>query len=172
MRIFGSVIALFFTVSAFAQGVFIAPMGELSEMNKLVHFGYGVGGGVQINRWVIGAYGMRIPKTTGDDRALTLTFGGGWLAYQQPANDALTVNVGVKGALGNVQQQFDGSTEDDRIWLITPEAGVELALGRSVRLSYAAGYRITGDLQLSKLQNRDLYTLVNTLVIKIGKFKR
>lgn len=172
MRIFGSVIALFFTVSAAAQGVFIAPMVELSELNKLIHLGYGIGGGIQVNRWVVGAYGMQLPKTTGDDRELKLTFGGGWLAYQQPATDALTVNVGMKGALGNVQQQFDTSTEDDRIWLITPEAGVELALGRNVRLSYAAGYRIAGDLQLSNLQNRDLYSLVNTLVIKIGRFEK
>lgn len=172
MRIFGSLLLLIFQVSIFAQSVFVAPMAEIGEANKLIRLGYGISGGIRINRWVVGAYGMRLAKVATDEHELTLTSGGTWLAYQQPATDALTVNLGMKTAFGNVQQKLDASTENDRVWIFTPEAGVELALGKSLRLSYAAGYRIVGDLQLSGLQNRDFYSLVNTLALKIGRFKR
>lgn len=172
MRITFFVITLFFTIPTFAQGVFITPIVELSEVKDFIRLGYGGGAGIQLNRWLVGAYGIHIPKTTTDPQNLTLTFGGVWLEYQQPATSYLSVNVALKTAYGNAQQQFDQTTEDDRIWLFTPEAGVAVSIGKHVQLSYAAGYRIVGDLNLSELQNRDLYTLVSTLTLKIGRFKR
>lgn len=168
---------LFISMNAFSQGAFLAPMAEINEIDGFISLGAGAGGGVVLNRWLIGAYGIYTSKAgragdTGNLHDLSLTFGGLWTSYQQPATEILAVTVGFKGAFGNARQEglTDAEKQNDRIWLLTPEAGVEVMFGKNVRIGLSAGYRIVGDLQLSAFENKDLQSLVNTLTIKVGNF--
>lgn len=177
MRLFLVFFALFISLSAFSQGAFLAPMAEISEMDGTVSLGAGVGGGMVLRRFLVGAYGMTTSKAgkagdTGNLHDLNLTFGGLWLGYQQPATDILAVTVGFKGAFGNARQEgiTDIERQNDRIWLLTPEAGVEVWFGKNVRIAMSAGYRIAGDVQLPNFDRQDLQSLVNTLTIKVGNF--
>lgn len=169
--------ALFMSLTSFAQGAFLSPIAEINEIDGYVSLGAGVGGGIVLNRFLVGAYGVYTSKAgragdTGNLHDLNLAFGGLWLGYQQPATDILSVTIGLKGALGNARQEgiTDAERQNDRIWLLTPEAGVEVWFGKNVRLGLSAGYRIAGDLRLSAFDNKDLQSLVNTLTIKIGNF--
>ncbi len=162
-----------------AQGAFLAPMAEINEIDGVISLGAGAGGGIALKRWLVGAFGMYSSKTgqvgdQGYSNDLNLTFGGLWLGYAHPANEYLAVTLGFKGGVGNARQEglTDAARQNDRFWLLTPEAGVEVALGRSVRLGLSAGYRVVGDVQLSEFTNKNLHTLVNTLSIKIGNLGR
>jgi hypothetical protein len=177
MRLFLVTFVLFTSLTAFSQGAFLAPMGEISEIDGAISLGAGAGAGIVLNRWLVGAYGMYTSKAggigdTGNLHDLSLTFGGVWVDYRQPASDILGVTVGLKGAVGNARQEgiTDAERQNDRLWLLTPEAGVEVWFGKNVRLGLTAGYRIAGDLQLSAFTNKNLQSLVNTLTIKIGNF--
>jgi len=177
MRLLFASFALFIGLNAFSQGAFLAPIVEINEIDGTVSLGAGVGGGIVLHRFLVGAYGMYTSKAgqvteMGNLHDLSLSFGGLWLGYQQPANEILAVTVAIKGAFGNARQDGinDIERQNDRIWLLTPEAGVELWFGKSVRIGLCAGYRIAGDVQLSAFDNKDLRSLVNTLTIKIGNF--
>ena len=89
--------------------------------------------------------------------------------------------AGILGILGfwawiflarNARQEgiTDIERQNDRIWLLTPEAGVEVWFGKNVRIALSAGYRIAGDVQLSAFDRQALQSLVNTLTIKVGNF--
>lgn|GEM_PF-1822164 len=178
-RLLFIILALCTALPIFSQGAFLAPGLEISEIKGTVSLGAGAGGGVMLRRWLVGAYGIHTSRAgrVGDSgilHDLDLTFGGLWLGYSQPASDYLIVNVACKGAFGNARQTGVGETDrqTDRLWLLTPEAGVEVVLGNHVRLGLTAGYRIAGDVQLSAFAAQDLRTLVNSLTLKIGKFSR
>lgn len=175
MRLFLISLAIMTCLPAAAQGAFLAPMGDISEIDGVVSVGAGAGAGIIMHRWLVGAYGIYTSKAghageNGNTYDLNLTFGGVWLGYAQPASEYLAVTIAFKGAMGSARQKgiTEADQQNDRFWLLTPEAGVEVALGKSVRLNLSAGYRIPGNIELSAFTNKNLQSLVNTLSIKIG----
>ncbi|MFN7115423.1 MAG: hypothetical protein ACK4TA_01410 [Saprospiraceae bacterium] len=179
MRITFVIFLLCFLLKVNGQGAFLSPMTEISEIDGTISLGAGAGAGIMMKRWLIGAYGMYTSKAgragdSGSLHDLNLTFGGIWLGYAQPANEYLAVTLGFKGAMGNARQEgiTDAERQNDRFWLLTPEAGVDIALGRDVRIGLSTGYRIAGDVQLTAFTNKNLHTLVNTFSIKIGNLGR
>lgn len=175
MRIVFAIFMLFTSLKINGQGAFLAPMAEISEIDGAISLGAGVGGGIALKRWLVGGYGMYTSKAgqVGDNGALHdlhMTFGGIWLGYAQPVSEYLAVTLSLKGAFGNARQEgiTDAERGNDRFWLLTPEAGMEVALSRSVRLALSTGYRVVGDVQLSAFTNQNLHTLVNTFTIKVG----
>ncbi len=134
------------------NGAFGAPIYEFTVQDG-VRGGIGGGGGLVFRNFFLGAYGVgAISGLTelleGQTDRLELAHGGLWLGITPNSYQLIHPYLSVRGGWGVLDIDLDGDQafEDlDQVFVVTPEAGLEINLTRWFRVAGTVGYRyITG----------------------------
>lgn len=161
-------------------GGFGSPIFEFSNIAGDFGTTNGGGGGLVMNDFFIGGYGMgstfgRVELSQQVYR-VNIGYAGLWFGYT-PAGIRLfhpyfSSRVGW-GSVELTQGENDESmTDPDRIFVLAPEAGIELNIFRWFRLSGAVGYRwVEGvDPESTQMTNKDFRSVTGSLTLRFGGF--
>lgn len=165
-------------------GAFGGPIVEISSINGEVGADVGGGGALILDDLFIGGYGMgtSYPETTinqevdGEFRDviydIRLKHGGLWFGYTPNQGKVWHPYGSLKVGWGKTQllnDRFD--TPTDRIFVLTPEIGMEVNLTRFFKLGFTAGYRwVNGVSRLPTLTDSDFSSPTGTLTFRFGGF--
>jgi hypothetical protein len=160
-------------------GAFGAPIVEVGFRNNL-NTSIGGGGGLVINNLFLGAYGLgsldfRELLETGQADRLEIGHGGLWLGFTVNPHSLIHLYGSGRIGWGAVNVSFRDNAfryrEIDKIFVATPEIGLELNITRWLRASGAIGYRhVQGVSGASNYTNEDFSGTVATFAVRIGWF--
>lgn len=183
--------ALFSTVSmAVAQhetlfsrarviGGFGGPLLEFGNIKGDYTPSVGGGGGLIIDNFFIGAYGVGSLdhlqyNIDNEDFRMDLAHGGLWLGYTPATFKIVHPYTSARIGWGFAEirdDPFKINSNGDAIFVFTPELGVELNLTRFFRMSASAGYRLVSDVdQFDNLSNKDFSSFTGQLTFRFGWF--
>lgn len=163
------------------RGGFGGPIFSWSNTNNKTGYGAGGGGGVVLDRFFVGLFGMgetfdRI--SVGGNKQLALGYGGLWMGYTIPSHKLLHLYTSVKIAGGGVAvTNFEDDWEfeedfTDATFVVVPEAGLELNVARWFRLGGTVGYRfVDGFDGWNNYGKKDLNAPVYALTLRFGWFR-
>ena len=130
-------------------GGFGGPLFEWGITNDIGH-ATGGGGGIIVDNVFIGAYGLGSIDfqdffETGEIESVKLAHGGLWLGGSWPTHKLVHLYGSAKVGWGALDIRIDDPNqyyEDiDKVFVLSPEIGVELNLTKWMRLSGTVGYR-------------------------------
>lgn len=160
-------------------GGFGAAINEIG-FNKDVHSAAGGGGGVIIENVFLGAYGMASADfkglfDTGNLDQLDLGHGGLWLGYTFKPYQVLHLYSSARIGWGAINIKTTGSPSAyrdlDKVFVMTPEIGLELNVFRWFRIAGTAGYRIVNGVnEESGFKNEDFGGGIASVAFRFGWF--
>jgi hypothetical protein len=163
------------------RGAFAAPLFEWGLNNDLGS-ATGGGAGIVIDNMFIGAYGLGSIDfqdfiETGDIQSVKLAHGGFWIGGNWPSHKLLHFYSSAKvgwGALDiEVDDPFLTYRDLDKVFVLTPEIGLELNLTRWMRLSGTVGYRYLNGVNANQaFSNEDFRGTTAGITLRIGWFGR
>ena len=162
------------------SGGFGGPIFSWSKTNNKTGFGAGGGGGVVLDRFFVGLFGMgeTFDRLSIGNEQLALGYGGLWMGYTVPSHKLLHLYTSVKIAGGGVTVtdfQDDWEFEDnftDATLVVVPEAGLELNVARWFRLGGTVGYRFVDGFEgWNNYKKNDLNAPVYALTLRFGWFR-
>ncbi|MCB0638254.1 MAG: outer membrane beta-barrel protein [Lewinella sp.] len=129
-------------------GGFGGPIWEFG-LNNDIGTAAGGGGGIVINSVFIGAYGVGSIDFNqlfdeGDVDVLDLGHGGIWIGGTYRPSSLLHLYASGRIGWGALNVEFDGNQnyrDIDKVFVLTPEIGVELNVTRWFRVAGTIGYR-------------------------------
>jgi hypothetical protein len=129
-------------------GGFGGPIVEYSTVNDQAIVDVGGGGGLLINDFFIGGYGMGSDVGTlqidGASYDLEMSHGGVWLGYSYKSHKLIHPYISVRAGGGELTAENTSTTKfDDRFFVVSPDIGIELNLARWFKVVATAGYRFT-----------------------------
>lgn len=168
-------------------GGFGGPIFEVSGIDGDLGLFAGGGGGVILNNFYIGGYGMGLttrPKRTlnidtqDQEHRLTLEHGGLWLGYDFRAHRLFHLTLSSKIGWGNVIyiRDINGFTNPgindlrDNVFVITPEIGVEMNLTKFFKIAFTGSYRWVNGTDITYTSDDKLSSLAANLTFKFGWF--
>lgn len=187
-----STLALFISMSLMAQhetllsdidvvGGFGGPILEISQINGQVGADVGGGGALLLNGFFLGGYGMgtefpSINITDGENQGaydIKFKHGGLWLGYTQ--NPFKVAHLFFSTKLGWGRAELLSDTQDnikDRIFVITPEIGVEFNITSFFRIALTGGYRWVNGIEdlPGGLDNNEFSSPTGTITFSFGGF--
>ena len=128
-------------------GAFGGPIVEYNFANDNTQVSVGGGGAVIVGDFFLGGYGM---GSTGQNwiegvepYEIDLGHGGFWVGGTYPSHKLFHLFSSVKIGWGAVGIKFfdDNATVADNVFVLTPEAGIELNIFRWFRIAASANYR-------------------------------
>jgi len=165
--------------NARAVGGFGAPIVEIG-LNDDVYTSIGAGGGLIINGFFIGGYGMAAVDfdeiVDNDETFDNLEFGHGglWMGFNLWPYKVLHFYGSGRLGWGAIDIQLDNGVEFedlDQIFVLTPEAGLELNLTRWLRLAGTVGYRFVDGVDETRgYREDDFEGLTAGITLRIGGF--
>lgn len=189
-KLFLTALVCFMGLTVFAQqetlfgrarvvGGFGAPIIEWGLSND-INTSVGGGGGVIIDNFFIGGYGVgsidfqRVWDGLDIDQ-LDIGHGGFWLGFQIPSHKLIHVYGSARIGWGAVNVQFDNPSQRfsdvDKIFVMTPEIGIELNLTRWFRLAGTVGYRWVNGLNTNfGYTDKDFNGTIAGLTLRFGGF--
>ncbi len=162
-------------------GGFGGPLIEFSDIKGDFTTSVGGGGGVIIDHFFLGAYGMGSLEhlrynIDNDDFHMDLAHGGLWFGYTPNSFRIFHPFTSVKVGWGYADIRSGNGpifTDGDAIFALTPEAGLELNLTKYFRISGTVGYRWVTDVdQLEGFENKDFRSLTGQITFRFGWFGR
>ena len=163
-------------------GGFGGPLLEFGNIKGDYTTSVGGGGGLVIDNFFIGAYGigsldhLHYNIRNEDDFRMDLAHGGLWLGYTPATFKVIHPYTSARIGWGFAEirnDPFDIHSSGDAIFVFTPEVGMELNFTRFFRMSASVGYRIVSDVdQLDNLTNKDFSSLTGQLTFRFGWFGR
>ncbi|HRI61068.1 MAG TPA: hypothetical protein PK228_15120 [Saprospiraceae bacterium] len=168
---------------ATVHGGFGGPFFELTSMDGQTGVLAGGSGGVIVNNFFFGGFGQggsfAEHTIAGHLYPIDMGFGGFWMGYVTPTYKAIHFYSSLKIAGGGVSLSFDDNNDnalyDEAIFVVQPEAGIELNLIKWFRIALTGNYRIVSGIQtdqLAGLSNSDFNAAGMTLTLRFGKFYR
>jgi len=163
-------------------GGFGAPFFEFGLGSDPRHSA-GLGGGVIVDDFFFGAYGMagldlgEVFDAPDQVEQLDLAHGGLWMGYSYAARKVVHPYASMRLGWGAVNIQFDDPTQSyesvDKIVVFTPELGAEINLTRWWRLVGTAGYRVVGGVdEATGFRNNDFRGWIANVTLRFGHFSR
>ncbi len=165
-------------------GAFGGPIIEVSAINGDIGADVGGGGALILDDMFIGGYGMGTDhpdisiqqEIDGEieDVFYNIKFkhGGLWFGYTPKQFKMGHLYTSLKVGWGKAQlrnERFD--TPTDRIFVLTPEAGVELNLTEWFKIGLTGGYRwVNGISRLPTLDDNDFSSPTGTITFRFGGF--
>ena len=180
----------FLTVCVFAQhetlfnrarvvGAFGAPIIEMG-FDKNISTSVGGGGGIVIDNFFLGGYGLAsidFEELIDNDNIdqLEIAHGGFWLGYAYRPDKLIHIYSSARLGWGGVNLDVDDNNfsfrEVDKIFVATPELGIELNITGWFRLGATAGYRfVSGTNESLGYTDEDFSGGVGTLHFRFGWF--
>ena len=165
--------------SSFQVGGFGAPIVEFSDLNGNFGVSVGGGGGIMLNHFFIGAYGLGsthdiLADIDAERFEVTLAHGGLWLGYDFSPHQLVHVTSSFRGGYGvllfGLEDDFSNYDYDDEIFTLTPEIGVELNVNRFMKIGTTFGYRWVKDVDSSPYAPDAFNSYVGSFLIKFGAF--
>jgi hypothetical protein len=165
------------------HGGFGGPIIELTNINGKTGVMGGGGGGVIVNDFFFGGFGQGggFGEQMIDGRLypIDLGYGGLWMGYVKPTYKAFHFYSSLKIAGGevNLTDPFNNGVTvyDETVFVVQPEAGIELNLISWFRIALTANYRIVSGIDsqsLWNLSNSDFTAGGMALTLRFGKFYR
>lgn len=163
-------------------GGFGGPIVEWGLNNNL-NTSVGGGGGVVINSFFLGFYGMgsidfdKLLDENEDIETLELGHTGLWLGFSTPSHKLLHLYGSVRMGWGAVNVDLKDPVLEyddlDQVWVITPEIGAELNVTRWFRVAGAVGYRhLDGANAALGYSNKDFRGTTASMTLRFGGFGR
>ena len=154
-------------------GAFGAPIVEFSQIGKDRVVSSGGGGGILINGFFLGAYGISSTDfnylaNTGYYRA-DLVHGGFWLGFSHLKHKAIHPYGSLKVGWGVTKAtDFDF---DESVFVLSPDIGIELNIFRWFRIAATAGYRYVDGINSEQSFKADDYrSFTGGLTFRFGWF--
>ena len=184
------IVLCFLTINLFGQrnetlfgkarviGAFGGPIIEFGDFNKDMTTSVGGGGGLIIDNFFIGGYGMGTTDLTGLDIngesfQLDMGHGGFWLGFTFRQYKLLHVFASAKIGWGGIDVNFAGGQFDahDNIIVSTPELGLELNIFRWFKIAGTIGYRnVVGVTKVMGQTNDSMSGMIGGLTFRFGGF--
>ncbi|MEM9820922.1 MAG: hypothetical protein AAF985_07610, partial [Bacteroidota bacterium] len=159
-------------------GAFGGPFIEYSFGNDDVTTSVGGGGALIINDFFIGGYGIgSIDQNVFDpnfDR-IELAHGGFWLGYTYPSHKLVHLYTSVRLGWGGIGIDFnDDFNTVDGVFVVSPEAGLELNVFGFFRIAATAGYRFVDGINtnISGVESDAFNGVTGMLTFRFGGFGR
>jgi hypothetical protein len=161
-------------------GAFGGPITEYGLSNDL-STSVGGGGALVINSFFIGGYGLASVDfdqlyDEGDVDVLDIGHGGFWLGGTYQPHRLVHMYGSARLGWGAINIDLNGNTpyrELDKIFVATPEIGLELNVTRWFRLAGTVGYRyVTGVNEDRGLKGEDFSGAMAGVTLRFGWFGR
>lgn len=160
------------------RGAFGGPIIESGFQNGL-GTSVGGGGGIVFNNMFVGFYGMggadfnKIINGS-DVEVLNIGHGGLWIGANFPSHKLFHFYGSVRTGWGALNVEFDDVdrySDIDKIFVVTPEIGLEVNVTHWFRVAATAGYRwIDGANTANGYTDKDFTGTVGTLSFRFGWF--
>lgn len=160
-------------------GGFGAPILEMGINNDL-NTSVGGGGGVVINGFFLGGYGLASVDfeelfDNGDVKVLDIGHGGFWLGATFKPYKVLHLYTSARIGWGAVNVDLEDNNQTyrdvDKIFVATPELGAELNFTKWFRVAGTVGYRwVNGTSDNQHYTNEDFSGAVATIALRFGWF--
>ncbi|MCB0651437.1 MAG: hypothetical protein KDC85_09205 [Saprospiraceae bacterium] len=159
------------------RGAFGGPIIESGFKNSLGN-SVGGGGGLVFNNMFIGGYGMGsvdFEKLINDElEVLDIGHGGLWIGGSLPTYKMLHFYGSTRIGWGAVNVQFDNVhhyNDLDKIFVLTPEIGLEMNITHWFRIAASAGYRwVDGTNETLGYNDDDFSGYIGALTFRFGWF--
>lgn len=165
--------------NARVRGGFGAPIVEVG-INNQINTSVGGGGGVVIGSGFIGGYGVGSIDfnklfENGDVEVLDMGHGGLWLGTTFRPHKVIHLYGSARIGWGALNVELDDNNQTyssiDKIFVMTPELGLELNLTRWMRLAGTAGYRyVNGANEARGYTNEDFRGWFTGITMRLGWF--
>ena len=142
----------------------------------------GGGGGLVFNSFFLGAYGVGVGDLEGlvedgDLDKLDFGHGGLWLGASFPSYSLFHGYASLRAGWGALDIEFDSPTQQyddlDKVFVFTPEIGLELNVTRWFRIAGTVGYRyLRGVDELNPLGEDGYNGAIGGLTLRFGWFGR
>ena len=160
---------------------FGAPIVEISEINGQVGTSVGIGGGLMLDNFFIGIYGLGslhgLAPNIDQDQPIDvfLTHGGIWTGFDIAPNQAVHITTQLRTgwgvALFNIEEDLSDYELDDQVWVVTPEIGVEINMTHFFKIALTGGYRWVHDIDAPGYSSEDFASPVGSIALKFGSFR-
>lgn len=159
------------------RGAFGGPIWEMGFSDN-IQTSYGGGGGIILNNIFIGGYGLATIDFEklifdGDLKHVKLAHGGFWLGATYMPYKMLhiygTTRIGW-GAI-DIKEDTPSLRSLDRVFVFTPEVGVEVNITTWMHLTGTIGYRyLTGTNPLNDYEDKDFRGATGSIGLRFGWF--
>jgi hypothetical protein len=159
-------------------GGFGGPMFTISRAGGDWGGGSGGGGAVIMDHFFLGGFGQRESfgsrRFDGENYELEVNYGGIWLGLVTPSHKMVHSYFSMK--LGSGTTRYDqrgngGVYASDGVFVVMPEAGVEVNINRWFRLAATGGFRFVGGFGgLDVLKNTAFNSPVLGFTLRFGGF--
>ncbi len=165
-------------------GAFGGPILEFSQVNGQLSADVGGGGALILDEFFIGGYGMGTDypelslteEVDGElqtiDYDIQFGHGGLWFGYVKDMPKKSHLYSSLKVGWGKAELEHDRLPgPSDRIFVLTPEVGVELNMTRFFKIALSGGYRIVSGVgRIPTLDNGDFSSPTGTITFRFGGF--
>jgi hypothetical protein len=161
-------------------GAFASPLIEMG-LDDYYNTSVGGGGGLLINSFFLGAYGMgsldfeELLSQDGAIDQIELGHGGLWLGFSVPTHKLLHFYGSTRVGWGALDIRTRNAVFDelDQVFVVTPEAGIELNVTRWFKLAGTVGYRYLEGINAgSSYTNDDFRGAFAGVTLRFGSFGR
>ncbi|MEM8909467.1 MAG: hypothetical protein AAGD05_16590, partial [Bacteroidota bacterium] len=157
-------------------GAFGGPFIEYSFANDDITTSVGGGGALIVNDFFIGGYGIGSVDQnifdTNFDR-IELAHGGFWLGYTYPSHKLVHLYTSVRLGWGGVGVDLNDDFDVvDGVFVVSPEAGIELNVFGFFRIAATAGYRYVNGINpvRSGIEEDAFNGMIGMLTFRFGGF--
>ncbi len=160
------------------RGAFGGPITEYS-INNDFNTSVGGGGAVVLNNFFIGGYGMASADFNklyedGDLKVLDIGHGGFWLGGTFMSRKLVHVYSSVRLGWGAINIELDDTVpyqDLDKIFVATPEIGIEMNITTWFHIAGTVGYRATTGVNENLGYNNDDFSgMIGAVTLRFGWF--
>jgi len=162
-------------------GAFGSVIIETGSINGEVGADVGGGGALVMSPVFLGGYGMGTTYpvhtiTEGPNAGeydVKFGHGGLWLGFVPKSDKLIHFYGSAKVGWGKARLRQDKENLfTDRVFVMTPELGLEVNLTEWLKMSFTAGYRwVNGVTRLEELNNDDFSSPLGTITFRMGGFE-
>jgi hypothetical protein len=123
---------------------FIGPVFELTSISGDFTGLIGVSGGVLLDNFYLGGYGVGLNDNMQNDKDVQFGYGGLLVGYGFMTNRTFHPSISMAMGMGTVTSLLADPFPDDNVYILSPIIELEINFTRFLKMSIGATYRIVG----------------------------